>query len=625
MDKLMLEIISLIVIGAAIVCLALLSALILIIPVVLLASFLVGYFISVFLVELVRGEHLKIALISYAVLLAAAAAVLVLVEPVSSYSLGIFLDWWAYGGIGWKGILLKVAGIFGAGLLVMIPLQIVWMLWMGGRDERILSKAKRREGPGDYLLGFSVDKRKPQYLDDDLRSEHLLVLGSTGTGKTTSALEPAIKSDIERGRGLIFITAKDDQDFLKRAFSYATEAGRGGDVQIFTLSDTPKSDSYNPLSSRDETALRDLCMEAFDWDNAYYRDQAKSALLYVFSAMVESGKAFTLMDLYYAFTEKGCLDLLCEMATDSRIKHHLKSYSDDWKTFRDNMRGLAANLEDYTTRKLAGILCTADPDIDLVDIYKQNKIAIFVLNSLQYGETARRLGKMLIQDIRLLSGSVMEEGRAPFFPVYIDEFHHFVYPEFFSMVAQCRSANIGIMLSTQSFADMKGIGWDITTQVVQNTNTKLILRQNDADSAEYAARLAGTRTTEFVTDQLEDRVIFGQKRTGLSSVRAQEEFVIHPNMLRSLEKGQAALIHHGRAQVVALNRAMPPEKCSDPNDRRTVRGESNSIPPLDLYGQWRGREESRKGSGIRRPAKRESSSKAKGIDAIRAKMEKKES
>lgn len=482
---------------------------------------------------------------------------------------------------------------------------IFFHMWQAEADEK---KARH-----SLVLGRSLNSLRSVMLDDTKRPEHILALGSTGTGKTTSVIEPAMQYDIAKRRGLMFMTAKDDPAFIERVYSWAENCRRAGDVRIFTLSDSPRSDSYNPIFTTDAMALRDLCMESFTWDSPYYRDQARSALLYVLAALIETGKKFSLKDLYYVFTQKECLEILADMAITPKLKQHLQSYSEDWKQHRENNRGLAANLEDYTTDHLAPRVCAYSPDINLVEAYEKKQIVLFVLNSLQYGETARRLGRMIIQNLRYIAGKKAEAGNAPFYPVYIDEFHHFVFPEFFSVVAQCRSSNIGLMLSTQSFADFRGDGWDITQQVVQNTNTKVILRQNDSESAEHAARLGGTQTVVKRTKQIETS-IFGTADTGLGSEHEVEEFVVHPNKIRSLQTGRAAIIREGRAEIVALNRAMAPLSQHKPDGRMPIM--QGSQGGIDIYGRWK-MAEREVGHGIRRPKVRKG---AKGLDAIRRKM-----
>lgn len=184
------------------------------------------------------------------------------------------------------------------------------------------------------------------------------------------------------------------------------------------------------------------------------------------------------------------------------------------------------------------------------------------------------------------------------------------------MVAQCRSANIGLTLSTQSFSDLRGDGWDISTQVVQNTNTKLILRQNDAENAEFAAKLAGTQPVDSVTEQVEKKWLLGRIPTGLGSVRTAEEFVIHPNLIRTLPTGQAAVIIRGHADVLQLGQVKGPETYFDVSElqREPVAGNDHQ-ESLDLYGRWRAGQDEKPGI---RSAK---ISGPKGLDAIRADLE----
>lgn len=501
-------------------------------------------------------------------------------------------------------IFLALALILTGSLILAVQFGSWWGSFFETFDSWKIKRARNRRSKNGLVLGLTADRRKPLFISNNQRAEHILVLGSTGTGKTTTVLEPAIFSDIMAGRQMIFITAKEEPDFVQRLFGYAAQANRLADLRFFSLSNSSPSHSFNPLLDGDPASLRDLLMEAFTWDNTYYRDQSKSALFYVLTAMRETGRLLTLRDLYYAFTEKGCLEILSEMVKNPEVKHHLRSYSGDWNHFREDVKGLAANLEDYTTPQLRGRLCQTGADIQLVEAYKKGRILIFVLNSLQYGETARRLGRLIIQNIRYLSGLINSRVKhRPLVPVYIDEFHHFVYPEFFSMIAQCRSANISVTLSTQSFSDLKGSGWDITSQVIQNTNTKIIFRQNDADSADLTARLAGTRTVDRITEQVEKRLLFGQTKTGLGSLKSEEEFIIHPNQIRTLPFGQAACLIQGEARLIR----------SYPVDRRTnshfdfaqiqsiEKDSSKKENSLDLYNRWVARREEEKGQGIRRP------------------------
>lgn len=463
--------------------------------------------------------------------------------------------------------------------------------------------------------------------DQKLRSEHCLVLGATGSGKTTTVIEPYIRRDIINGRGLLFMTAKEEQGLLDRILSYATECGREGDIQIFTLSDFPQSQIYNPLTSHDAMELRDMLFYSFEWDNPYYREQSKSALFNVISALTELGKSFSLRDLYYLLTDKRAMEKLASEVKDDHSRYHLDRYIQDWKTFTKNTHGLIANLEDYTNKRITARLSNQGSDINILDAYNQNKIVIFILNSLQYGESAKCLGKMVLQNIRILAGNIASSRiEAPkFFPVYVDEFHHFVYPQFFSMIAQCRSSNIGLMLSTQSFSDLKNETMDIVTQVIQNTNTKIILRQNDADSAELVAKLAGTQTVDFYTSQYETNMIWGQRFTGMGTVKEEEEFVIHPNIIKKMRTGKAVVIVKGIARLVLFEHLPSVKNYFSWNDwyeRHGTKDRKVLLEPISVFDEIQARMAEKKRKGIVRKNTSEKTSNTvtpapKGLDLIK--------
>ncbi|MFH0985389.1 MAG: hypothetical protein V1882_07610, partial [Candidatus Omnitrophota bacterium] len=78
-------------------------------------------------------------------------------------------------------------------------------------------------------------------------------------------------------------------------------------------------------------------------------------------------------------------------------------------------------------------------------------------------------------------------------------------------------------------------------QVIENTNIKIILRQDDPDAVEKFSKIAGTRRTLIPTYQTEERLT-GKGMTGTGSVREGQEFKIEPDLIRELKRGEAVVI-----------------------------------------------------------------------------------
>jgi len=84
------------------------------------------------------------------------------------------------------------------------------------RSKRKISEKQVRAGRSKsskerFYLGTSLWTGRPFYLTDEMRKMHMLVTGSTGVGKTESVLLPALRHDIEAGKGMVLARTSDDE------------------------------------------------------------------------------------------------------------------------------------------------------------------------------------------------------------------------------------------------------------------------------------------------------------------------------------------------------------------------------------------------------------------------------
>ncbi|HHO42283.1 MAG TPA: conjugal transfer protein TraD [Epsilonproteobacteria bacterium] len=110
-------------------------------------------------------------------------------------------------------------------------------------------------------------------------------------------------------------------------------------------------------------------------------------------------------------------------------------------------------------------------------------------------ETANIVGKEVISMIQSVVGRYYLSGKTFKTPLclYIDELSNVVYRGIQDLYNKGRSAGVWIMGMTQSIADMIAvIGEDGAEQLLDNTNTKIIMRVQDLASAEKFAQLGGT-------------------------------------------------------------------------------------------------------------------------------------
>ncbi|MBS9781835.1 MAG: type IV conjugative transfer system coupling protein TraD [Gammaproteobacteria bacterium] len=91
---------------------------------------------------------------------------------------------------------------------------------------------------------YEEEERLMQELDE--RGSHMIVLGTTGVGKTRAA-EIIITSDIRRGDTVIVIDPKGDADLMLRCYSEAIKSGREEHFYLFHLGYPEISAQYNPV------------------------------------------------------------------------------------------------------------------------------------------------------------------------------------------------------------------------------------------------------------------------------------------------------------------------------------------------------------------------------------------
>jgi len=96
-------------------------------------------------------------------------------------------------------------------------------------------------------------------------------------------------------------------------------------------------------------------------------------------------------------------------------------------------------------------------------------------------------------------------------------------------------------LSHQSLGDLKIVSEDFAEIVTTNTNVKCVLGINDPETADYFARLFGTKTSTKLTERMSSGSLWGPEKTGDGSVRDVEIYKVHPNKMKSYVNGRGVL------------------------------------------------------------------------------------
>lgn len=425
---------------------------------------------------------------------------------------------------------------------------------------KLMSKKKNT----NILLGKIRNSffRKEELTESEL-NHHVHIVGASGFGKTV-LISQIIKQQIEQDKGLLFIDLKGDIETIEKLAQYAEDANRLHDVQIFSLSDQNISSTYNLIEGGTATQLRDKIMSSLVWSEEFYKNQSASFLLKLLIALcyLRDGQGFKLnLSAVLKATEspeylEDLQELIPENQTDIILAMQSCRKFLDQKDNYQSLQGLRTQLESLVFADFGKMLSTSDDGINLFEAIKNRKIVFIFLDTRRYGETAKSVGRFILQDLKMVSAKVDAEvpthARNPF-TVIIDEFADLAQEDFISFLDRARSSHMAVVVAHQEISDLKRISPEFAARLTGNTSTLYAFLQKNSESAEIISGMAGTRAVWKTTQQTE-RFLFFEVNSGKGSKRQVEEFVIHPNEIKSLHVGKCICIKkYPFARAYAVN------------------------------------------------------------------------
>lgn len=429
-------------------------------------------------------------------------------------------------------------------------------------------------------------------------NHHIHILGQPGSGKSV-LLRNFYSHQIQKGAGLMLIDLKADLDVKSEIQGLVQSVNRESDLVVIDLSNPDKSMGYNPLLRGESTELKDKIMSSMDWSEPYYKKMAERFLLIILNGLVAVRDSLnltpTLQDVYECLTYPESLEELAEKLSENytRQKIDLRELAKDLKdkkVFAD-LVSIRTDIEVMLKSNFGQILTRPD-GIDLYKAMLEKKIIFVELDGQTYRETAVRLGRMLISDLRSASGAVVSntsKEERPQFTVIIDEFADIISNEemgqgFVSLLNRCRGSGIGVIIAHQSLGDFKDER--TRTQVLDSTETTFSFVQKDPESCETLAKIIGTQEAISVTEQT-DQFLFLSSKTGRGTQKLTQEYIFHPNEFKSLNVGEAIYIakrphRFGKVQVKNIEVPLLQKKLEDQSWRD--RDPKLQGTMLNLYG-----------------------------------------
>lgn len=392
--------------------------------------------------------------------------------------------------------------------------------------------------------------RKERLTEREL-NHHVHVVGASGFGKTV-LLSHIIEQRIAQGKGLLFLDLKGDIETIEKFRGFAERAHRASDVLILSLSHQDVSSAYNLVGNGTATQIRDRIMVSLNWSEEFYKNQASSFLLKLLIGLCwlrdSRGEQLDLSILLGALSSQDVLEEICmRVPTDAgEVRRCIEEValaskgSDYW----NSLQGLRTQIESIVLSDFGKLVAKTVGGIDLFSAVAESKLVFIFLDTRRYGETAKSVGRFILQDLKSVSARVDAEvpkvSRKPF-SIVIDEFADLAQEDFIAFLDRARSSKMSVVVAHQELCDLQRISPEFAGRLMGNTATVYAFLQKRGESAELLAGIAGTRSVKRKTERY-SRQLFFDMPTGETSVREVEEYVIHPNTIKSLGVGDCVCI-----------------------------------------------------------------------------------
>jgi hypothetical protein len=318
---------------------------------------------------------------------------------------------------------------------------------------------------------------------DDRRS-HMLIIGKTGTGKST-LLRTLVSQDIVNGEGLALLDPHGD---LVESLLPRIPPHRRSDLVYLDTPNTARPWSFNPFADipHDKKALAAAGMvEVFkkmwpdDWG-----PRLEHLLRNVIFTLLDVEDA-TLGDVSRLLTNKEWRREVVQCVTNEEVRTFWK---DEYERYSAPFRAVVtAPLQNkigafLTDPLLARILRGKESSFDLREIMDDGKILLVNLAKGKIGEgPASLLGALLVSSLSLAAfgrADVTEERRRDFF-LYLDEFHTFSTLTLATMLSELRKYRVGLILAHQYFSQLET---EIRDAVLGNVGTLISFRVGALDA-----------------------------------------------------------------------------------------------------------------------------------------------
>lgn len=413
---------------------------------------------------------------------------------------------------------------------------------------------KPRKARGIYFFGNELQtSQELWFANEDMRT-HVLIFGSTGSGKTEALVSLAYNALIQ-GSGFIYVDGKGDNSLFAKIFSMVRSMGREDDILLINFMTGAKdiigpqkkrlSNTMNPFAIGSSSMLSQLVVSLMDsgsqsGDGDMWKGRAINfveALMKILVAMRDGGHILLdantirnyfelnrleamVLDKVFIRDDQDPINIenLPSLVTDP-IKNYLVNLPGYNKEKKGKQVSQVLEQHGFITMQLtrvfgsladtySHILRTDLAEVDLNDVVINRRILVVLLPALEKStDELATLGKVIIASLRAMMaaglGDAVEgsyrdviqrkptNAPTPYLCI-LDEYGYYAVKGFAVVPAQARSLGFSVVFAGQDLPAFQKASKEEALSIGANTNIKICMKLEDPlDTWDFFMKTAG--------------------------------------------------------------------------------------------------------------------------------------
>jgi len=461
---------------------------------------------------------------------------------------------------------------------------------------------------GQIFLGNTRFLKRPfeAWLSFSHMLQHVLLVGSTGAGKTETLVSMAANY-IATGSGITYADAKAAPKLGWQIFTLARYFGREDDFRAlnYIKGNTSKkpdraerrSNNVNLFAFGSAESIIQLIVSIMPpggSENKLFSERAIGLISAVMPALVDLRDAHGLLITPSVIRKALELPQVEKLRKDPRISPEsreairsylasLPGYQEDAKDSRGNPKKQPEEVgrqfgfaQAYFTRSLsslsdtyADIYMVGRGEINFLDMVLRRRICVVMIPALEKApEEQKNLAKIVLaaQKNAVSTGLPPDiEGRkadrldalpttaqTPYVLIN-DEFAFMMTPGYGTLLAQARGLSVAVVIAGQDYAGMKREDADEAEQIAENTKTKIVMASEGLGAtAELIKQVAGEATVASVASFAADEQALTQTYRDNQNVNLERRSRIDTMDTRSQVEGEGIVFWRDKIVPIAM-------------------------------------------------------------------------